>query len=174
MEQHSLELAKDDHASQRLRIAESLRMYEADVQDANSYLQKLEQSCKADVLNKETRQLSTQRAALEDSKKAMQGKLLDSRPKQQDLHQWLVALNGNKQNRTREALTPVQRAAVEMGLLDSPPKPATRHGSEHAVTEEKASTSEQQYNVQRAAMELTSEQSTYFVQRAAMEMGVPL
>merc|ERR1719506_376704 len=78
-EQHNLEFSRDDHSSQRLRGVENQRLYQADVQEASSYSQKLEDSCKADAESQAKQQRSAQVHALEDADKALDGKLTEAK-----------------------------------------------------------------------------------------------
>jgi len=109
-EQHNLEFAQDDHASQRFLALENQRLYEADVKEATSYLQKLEANCKADARIKSQQQYSVQVHALEDADKALQGKLVDA-TKSSNLRG-----HGREHVPLPQNLTPMQRAAMEMGV----------------------------------------------------------
>merc|ERR1719487_2394362 len=110
-EQHNLELARDDHAAQRLRGVENKRLYEADVQEATAYAQKLEESCKADAEEEAKTQQSAQVHALQDADKALDGKLVEAKTAANSLR--------GPQSQPKsipENLTPMQRAAMEMGV----------------------------------------------------------
>lgn len=111
-EQHNLEFAREDHASQRLRAAENKRLYEDDAQEASEYVQKLEESCKADVQSQVAQQRSIQVHALEDADSALAGKLKASSNGNS------LRGTGASSSKPKEAknLTPMQRAAAEMGI----------------------------------------------------------
>jgi len=111
-EQHNLEFARDDHASQRLRGIENKRLYEADVQEATTYAQKLEASCSADAESEAKRQRSLQVHALEDADKALDGKLVEATSATSNLR----GVDAIKPKAISENMTPMQRAALEMGI----------------------------------------------------------
>lgn len=111
-EQHNLEFAKDDHASQRLRGVENKRLYEADVQEASTYVKKLEESCKANAMGEAKQQRSAQVHALEDADKALQGKLVEAKSTANSLR----GFDASHPKPLPENLTPMQRAAMEMGI----------------------------------------------------------
>jgi len=111
-EQHNLEFAKDDHASQRLRGVENKRLYEADVQEASTYAKKLEESCKANAESEAKQQRSAQVHALEDADKALQGKLVEAKSTANSLR----GFDAGHPKPLPENLTPMQRAAMEMGI----------------------------------------------------------
>jgi len=108
-EQHNLEFARDDHASQRLSVAENKRLYEADVQEATTYLQKLQETCKATSQGAAKQQRSAQVHALEDAEEALDGKLVEAKSS-------ATSLRGNPKPGNAANLTPMQRAAMEMGI----------------------------------------------------------
>jgi len=112
-EQHNLELARDDHAQSRERGEANKRLYEADVQEATAFVEKLQETCKADAENFMDQQRSVQVHALEDSQKALDGKLIDQTKSTAN------SLRGPDQSNPKAApqnLTPMQRAAMEMGI----------------------------------------------------------
>lgn len=111
-EQHNLEFSRDDHASQRLRGVENKQLYEADVQEAATYAQKLESSCSADAESEAQRQRSLQERALEDADKALDGKLVEAKSSASNLR----GVDSSKPKPVPENLTPMQRAAMEMGI----------------------------------------------------------
>lgn len=111
-EQHNLEFARDDHSSQRLRGVENKRLYEADVQDATTYAQKLASSCTIDSENEAKQQRSLQVHALEDAGKALDGKLFEAKTTASSLR----GIDSSKPKAASENLTPMQRAAMEMGI----------------------------------------------------------
>jgi chromosome segregation ATPase len=111
-EQHDIEYARDDHASQRLRSEENKRLYEADVQEASSYAQKLDVNCKFDAEEEAKQQRVAQVHALEDASKALQGKLLAAKSASNSLR----GVDANHPNTAPQNLTPMQRAAMEMGI----------------------------------------------------------
>jgi hypothetical protein len=109
-EEHNLEFARDDHAAQRSRCLNTKRMYEANVNEATTYVQKLQESCSTDAEADAAQQRSVQVRALEDAKSALDGKLVKARvaPKQ---------LRGvDSQPTAVENLSPMERAAAEMGV----------------------------------------------------------
>jgi len=111
-EQHNLELAKDDHSSQRLRAVEDKRLYDTDVQDAMSYSQKIEDSCKADANTWSNQQRAAQEHALEDADKALEGKLVELK----SIGPGLRGSDASQAKPPAADLTPMQRAAMEMGV----------------------------------------------------------
>lgn len=113
-EQHNLEFSRDDHSSQRLRGVENQRLYQADVQEASAYAQKLEDSCKADAEKQAKQQRSTQVHALEDADKALDGKLVEAESKTPTNS--LRGVDTGNPKPMPKNLTPMQRAAMEMGL----------------------------------------------------------
>jgi len=108
-EQHNLEFAKDDHSSQRLRGVENKRLYEADVHEATSFSQKLEDSCRIDEGDDAKQQRSAQEHALEDADKALDGKLVEAKNS-------APLLRGSDPKVSTANMTPMQRAAMEMGI----------------------------------------------------------
>lgn len=109
-EQHNLEFARDDHSSQRFAAVENQHLYEADVKEASSYLQKLEANCNTDARSKSRQQYSVQVHALEDADKALQGKLIEATTRGS------LRGRGHEQVPLPKNLTPMQRAAMEMGV----------------------------------------------------------
>jgi len=107
-EQHNLEFARDDHASVRLRDVENKRLYLADVEEATDYVKKLGESCSADGIINAKKQRDAQVHALEDADKALDGKLIVEATNPQS------SLRGPKPS--DKNLTPMQRAAMEMGV----------------------------------------------------------
>jgi uncharacterized phage infection (PIP) family protein YhgE len=109
-EEHNLEFARDDHAAQRSRGVSTKRMYESSVNEATSYLQKLEESCKTDAEAEAAQQRSVQVRALEDADNALDGKLVTRKAP-------VSKLRGvDTQPKSSEHMTPMQRAAAEMGI----------------------------------------------------------
>jgi chromosome segregation ATPase len=110
-EQSTLELAQEDHASQRLEDGATKSRYEKDVTDATAFEQKIAETCKVDtaVQNAE-QQRAVQVHALEDADKALDGKLLEPKP--------AASLRGSETGSSQapKNLTPMQRAALEMGI----------------------------------------------------------
>lgn len=113
-EQNNLEFARDDHASQRLRAVENKRLYEADAHEATIYVQKLEESCKADVASQAAQQRSVQVHALEDADSALTGKLVEAKSNINSLRG--ADASHAKPTAADKNLTPMQRAAAEMGI----------------------------------------------------------
>jgi len=109
-EQHNLEFAIDDHAEQKLKGEENRRLYEADVQEASTYVQKLSDSCRLDASVQASKQRSAQVHALEDADKALDGKLTEAKST------ILNSLRGVEPRLPAKNLTPMQRAAAEMGV----------------------------------------------------------
>jgi uncharacterized membrane-anchored protein YhcB (DUF1043 family) len=109
-EEHNLEFSRDDHAAQRSRGVNAKRMYEASVNEATKYVQKLEESCKTDSVGYAEQQRAVQVRALEDATSALDGKLVKSRATMNKLR------GVDAQPKTTENLTPMQRAAAEMGV----------------------------------------------------------
>jgi len=113
IEQHNLEWVQDDHEAQRLRSVEDSVSFQDDVTEATAYLVKLEESCKNEVQSMAQQQNSAQVQALEDASQALDGKLeaLPAAPR---------GLRGHEKKKkpvTPTAdMTPMQRAALEMGL----------------------------------------------------------
>jgi len=113
-EQHNLEFAQEDHASQRLRTEGNKHLYEDDAQEATVYVQKLEESCKADVESQAAQQRSVQVHALEDADSALAGKL-EAKISVNNLR----GADASHSKPTEEKnLTPMQRAALEMGVSE--------------------------------------------------------
>lgn len=112
-EQHNIEFAQDDHASQRLQAVENKRLYEADVHEANTYAQKLQASCKSDAEVEATQQRSVQVRALEDADKALDGKLVETKNTASSLR---GGSDAGSPKSIPKNLTPMQRAAMEMGV----------------------------------------------------------
>jgi len=110
-EQHNLEFARDDHASQRLQAAENKRLYEADAQEATVYAQKLEESCKANMDSQAAQQRSVQVHALEDADNALAGKLVEAKKTLRG-----ADASQSKPTTDLQNMTPMQRAAAEMGV----------------------------------------------------------
>lgn len=108
-EQHNLEFTRDDHAAQRLKAVENKRLYEADAEEATVYVQKLEESCKDDVLSQAAQQRSAQVHALQDADSALAGKLEVNNLRGADA-------SHSKPTAAPQNLTPMQRAALEMGV----------------------------------------------------------
>jgi hypothetical protein len=108
-EEHNLEFAQDDHQSQRLSLLEKQRLYEADVKEASTYVQKLQESCKVDAEVEAKQQRSAQVHALEDADQALDGKLMEAKTKAN-------SLRGGEAKAIPKDLTPMQRAAAEMGV----------------------------------------------------------
>jgi len=108
-EQHNLEFTRDDHAAQRLKAVENKRLYEADAEEATVYVQKLEESCKDDVLSQAAQQRSAQVHALQDADSALAGKLEVNSLRGADA-------SHSKPTAAPQNLTPMQRAALEMGV----------------------------------------------------------
>jgi len=111
-EQHNLELARDDHSSQRLSGVSTQHLCEADLKEATAFAQKLEESCKSSAESVAEQQRSAQTHALEDAQQALDGKLLEAKSA-------AVKLRGVQQSSVKQAsqnLTPMQRAAAEMGI----------------------------------------------------------
>jgi len=111
-EQHNLEFGRDDHSAQRLRGVENKRLYEADVEEATTYAQKLEATCAADAEKQAKQQRSLQVHALEDAGKALDGKLVEAKTTASNLR----GVDSGKPKAASENLTPMQRAAMEMGI----------------------------------------------------------
>jgi chromosome segregation ATPase len=111
-EQHNLEFARDDHAAQRLRGVENKRLYEADVTEAASYVQKLESSCSVDAENEAKQQRQLEVHALGDADKALDGKLVEAKSTASNLR----GNDSSKPKPSAENMTPMQRAAMEMGI----------------------------------------------------------
>jgi hypothetical protein len=111
-EQHNLEFSRDDHAQQRLANVENKRLYEADVQEASAYAQKLEESCKADADSVAKQQRTAQVQALEDADKALDGKLTETKSAASSLR----GVETGIPKPLAQNLTPMQRAAAEMGI----------------------------------------------------------
>jgi len=116
-EQHNLEFAKDDHASLRLRGVENQRLYQADVEEATAYAQKLEDSCSADAMEKATQQRMAQEHALEDADKALDGKLEEAKKPSNVLRGGSSGTGATAADASKpKDMTPMQRAAMEMGV----------------------------------------------------------
>jgi len=109
-EEHNLEFARDDHAAQRSRGVGTKRMYEANVKEAAIYVQKLKESCNTDAEADAAQQRSVQMRALEDANNALDGKLVKARGSANKLR------GVDAQAKTTKHLTPMQRAAAEMGV----------------------------------------------------------
>jgi len=109
-EEHNLEFARDDHAAQRSRGEGTKRMYEANVQEATTYVQKLKENCNTDAEADAAQQRSVQMHALEDATSALDGKLVKARSPANQLR------GVDARPKPAEHLTPMQRAAVEMGV----------------------------------------------------------
>jgi len=113
-EQHNLELARDDHSSQRLSGVANKQLYDADVDQAIAFVQKLEASCKGDAQQTAEQQRSVQVHALEDANKALDGKLVETKSVAN-------SLRGADSSQAKAApdfanMTPMERAAAEMGV----------------------------------------------------------
>lgn len=108
-EQHNLEFTRDDHAAQRLKAVENKRLYEADAEEATVYVKKLEESCKDDVQSQAAQQRSAQVHALQDADSALAGKLEVNSLRGADASHL-------KPTAAPQNLTPMQRAALEMGV----------------------------------------------------------
>jgi len=112
IEEHNLQWVQDDHESQRLRSVEDSVSFQDDVKQATAYLKELEESCKNEVQSMAQQQNSAQVQALEDASQALDGKL-EAPP---------AAMRGLRGHEKKKPvlpaadLTPMQRAALEMGL----------------------------------------------------------
>lgn len=110
-ELHNLEFARDDHTAQRQESAEHKRLYEADVQQAAVFVQKLQASCKSNTDAESQNQRLAQVHALQDADRALDGKLVEDQSSSNSLRG-----SDAKANHASKELTPMERAAAEMGV----------------------------------------------------------
>lgn len=108
-EQANLELIRDSHVSLRENSVENKRVYETQASEASEYSQTLSDECdpRINVLQNDER--NAQIHALQDAQKVLEGREL---PKDGSYQ----ALRGNKPQKSEQSMSPMERAAAEMGV----------------------------------------------------------
>jgi len=109
-QRQTLQLARDNHASQRLRSEEAQKAHEAEEQEATAFLQKLDAGCSKAAVAHQKQRRSAEVRALEDAGKVMKGKRVGHGTKGNSLR--------GKKKVDMSKLSPIERAALEMGVSD--------------------------------------------------------
>uniref|UniRef100_A0A7S1WWC2 Uncharacterized protein n=1 Tax=Alexandrium catenella TaxID=2925 RepID=A0A7S1WWC2_ALECA len=114
-EHANLELARDSHSSERRRCTENKATYQSDIEEAQVYLKSLQDECSSNISKLEEREQEAEIRALQDSQAVLEGR----QPVAGDRPQGARGLRGtaaHSSSKTQAELSPLQRAAEEMGL----------------------------------------------------------
>lgn len=112
-ERSSLGFALGAHVSEHARCLESKRMYDAEVQDATAYLQKLAGECASAASGPQDREQRAELRALQDAEELLEGKAIGMG---RAVAAGSRGLRGSTAPATRQNLSPLERAAAEMGV----------------------------------------------------------
>lgn len=110
-EQSNLELALDAHGAELRRCNESTAMYESDIKDAGIILQSLATECHSNIHTLEEQEKTAEMWALQDSQAVLEGRTPPNR-----FASAPSSLRGSADSKPLGSLSPLQRAAAEMGV----------------------------------------------------------
>jgi hypothetical protein len=114
-EEGSIELARDAHMTERLRLADSNEAREAETKEAAAFLQELAAGCAKDSAGAAEKQRQAEVRALEDAQRVTEGKSIGQTQSN------LRGVHDLRRQRGRTNLTPIERAALTMGVdVDDP------------------------------------------------------
>lgn len=114
-ERTNIELAKDKHGQKRSEAMQNRREIEAEVKEAQTFIQQLKGECGSKLYVEEASRRAEQIQALEDAQQSLDGKALpvDADPDGTDDIDDSTADGSQVQ---KKELTPMERAAMEMGV----------------------------------------------------------
>jgi len=115
-ERSNLELARDSHSSERRRCAENKAMHESGIRETQVYLKSLQAECSSNVEELEEREREAELRALEDSQAVLEGRRLADHRRTRGSRGLRGGTAGPAAAKALANLSPLERAAVEMGV----------------------------------------------------------